>query len=196
MGDRSEKSKMLAGELYFASDPELVRERANARQLCRRYNASMEDEPDLRLHILQHILQELLGTVSEDVYIEPNFKCDYGYNIHLGKNFYANFDLIILDVCEVKIGDHCLIGPRVSILTATHPIDPALRRSGQELGKPIAIGNNVWIGGGAIINPGVTIGDNVVIASGAVVTKDVADGYIVGGVPAKILKQVEASRGS
>lgn len=192
MGDRSEKSKMLAGELYLASDPELVRERANARQLCRRYNASMEDEPDLRLHILQ----ELLGTVSEDVYIESSFKCDYGYNIHLGKNFYANFDLIILDVCEVKIGDHCLIGPRVSILTATHPIDPDLRRSGQELGKPIAIGHNVWIGGGAIINPGVTIGDNAVIASGAVVTKDVADGCVVGGVPAKILKHVEASRGS
>jgi maltose O-acetyltransferase len=184
MGDRSEKSKMLAGELYLASDPELMRERANARQRCRRYNASSEDEPDLRLHILQ----ELLGTVSEDVYIEPNFKCDYGYNIHLGKNFYANFDLIILDVCEVRIGNDCLIGPRVSILTATHPIDPKLRRSGQELGKPIAIGNNVWIGGGAIINPGVTIGDNVVVASGAVVTKDMPDGYIVGGVPAKIIR--------
>jgi maltose O-acetyltransferase len=161
-----------------------VQGRANARQLCRRYNASTEDEPELRLHILQ----ELLGTVSEDVYIEPNFKCDYGYNVHLGNNFYANFDLIILDVCEVKIGDHCLIGPRVSILTATHPIDPDLRRSGQELGKPIAIGNNVWVGGGAIINPGITIGDNVVVASGAVVTKDVADGYIVGGVPAKIIR--------
>jgi maltose O-acetyltransferase len=192
MGDRSEKSKMLAGELYRALDPYLIQERFKARKLCRRYNAATEDELDLRLRILQ----ELLGTVVEDVYIEPNFKCDYGYNIHLGKNFYANFDLIILDVCDVRIGDDCLIGPRVSLLTATHPTDPDLRRSGQEFGKPIAIGNNVWIGGGAIINPGVTLGDNVVVASGAVVTKDVADGYIVGGVPAKILKQAEASRGS
>ena len=184
MSYSSEKIKMLAGELYLASDSQLVQERLKARRLCREYNASTEEETARRLSILQ----QLLGTVSEDVYIEPSFKCDYGYNIHLGRNFYANFDLIILDVCEVRIGDYCLIGPRVSILTATHPIDPDVRRSGQELGKPISIGNNVWIGGGAIINPGVTIGDNVVIASGAVVTKDVPDGYIVGGVPAQIIR--------
>ncbi|XGV88948.1 MAG: sugar O-acetyltransferase [Limnothrix sp. BL-A-16] len=182
--ENSEKGKMIAGQLYLASDFQLVQERAQARQLCRRYNATTEEEPSLRFSILR----DLLGTVPPEIYIEPNFKCDYGYNIHLGNHFYANFDLIILDVCEVRIGDYCLIGPRVSILTATHPIDPDLRRSGQELGKPIAIGHNVWIGGGAIINPGVTIGDNVVIASGAVVTKDVPDGYIVGGVPAKIIR--------
>lgn len=189
MSYSSEKAKMLAGELYLASDSQLVQERLKARRLCREYNASTEEETARRLSILQ----QLLGTVSEDVYIEPSFKCDYGYNIHLGRNFYANFDLIILDVCEVRIGDYCLIGPRVSILTATHPIDPDVRRSGQELGKPISIGNNVWIGGGAIINPGVTIGDNVVIASGAVVTKDVADGYVVGGVPAKIIRHSTAA---
>lgn len=182
--ENSEKGKMIAGQLYLASDFQLVQERAQARQLCRRYNATTEEEPNPRFSILR----DLLGTVPPEIYIEPNFKCDYGYNIHLGNHFYANFDLIILDVCEVRIGDYCLIGPRVSILTATHPIDPDLRRSGQELGKPIAIGHNVWIGGGAIINPGVTIGDNVVIASGAVVTKDVPDGYIVGGVPAKIIR--------
>jgi len=192
MSNSSEKVKMLAGELYLASDPQLVQERLTARRLCREYNASTEEETARRLSLLQ----TLLGTVPEDVYIEPHFKCDYGYNIHLGRNFYANFDLIILDVCDVRIGNNCLIGPRVSILTATHPIDPDVRLSGQELGKPIAIGHNVWIGGGAIINPGVTIGDNAVIASGAVVTKDVADGCVVGGVPAKTLKHVEASRGS
>ena len=191
--EHSEKSKMIAGQLYLASDSQLIQERARARQLCRRYNATTEEEPNLRFSILR----DLLGTAPPEIYIEPNFKCDYGYNIHLGNHFYANFDLIILDVCEVRIGDYCLIGPRVSILTATHPIDPDLRRSGQELGKPIAIGNNVWIGGGAIINPGVAIGDNVVVASGAVVTKDVPDGYIVGGVPAKIIRHcTENSRES
>lgn len=189
----SEKSKMIAGQLYLVSDAQLIQERARARQLCRRYNATTEEEPSFRFSILR----DLLGTVPPEIYIEPNFKCDYGYNIHLGNHFYANFDLIILDVCEVRIGDYCLIGPRVSILTATHPIDPDLRRSGQELGKPIAIGNNVWIGGGAIINPGVVIGDNVVVASGAVVTKDVPAGYIVGGVPAKIIRHcTENSRES
>ncbi len=123
------------------------------------------------------------------MYIEPAFRCDYGSNIFVGENFYANFDCVILDVCRVTIGDDCLLGPRVSIFTATHPVDPVLRRSGLEYGKPVRIGDNVWIGGNAVINPGVRLGNNVVVASGAVVVKDVPDNVVVGGNPARILKK-------
>ncbi len=135
----------------------------------------------------QNILAELLGQ-SEGAYIEPSFRCDYGYNISLGKNFYANFDCVMLDVCPVRIGDNCMLAPGVHIYTATHPLDAEERNSGVEFGKPVTIGNNVWIGGRAVINPGVTIGDNVVVASGAVVTKDVPANVVVGGNPAKIIK--------
>lgn len=131
------------------------------------------------------LLKELLGTAPDDMTIEPSFKCDYGYNIHLGEGFYANFDLIILDVCEVRIGDKCLIAPRVNILTALHPVAPEERASGLESGAPVTIGDNVWIGANATINPGVTIGDNVIVGSGAVVTKNVEDGTTVIGVPAR-----------
>lgn len=123
-----------------------------------------------------------------EAYIEPTFRCDYGYNIFLGNNFFANFDCVMLDVCPIRIGDNCMLAPGVHIYTATHPIDPVARNSGAELGKPVTIGNNVWIGGRAVINPGVTIGDNVVVASGAVVTKGVPDNVVVGGNPARIIK--------
>lgn len=125
-----------------------------------------------------------------EAYIEPTFRCDYGYNIFLGNNFFANFDCVMLDVCPIRIGDNCMLAPGVHIYTATHPIDPVARNSGAELGKPVTIGNNVWIGGRAVINPGVTIGDNVVVASGAVVTKDVPDNVVVGGNPARIIKKL------
>lgn len=183
----TEKAKMLCGELYNAADSTLVRERLRARQLCHEYNVSAPDAFSLR----ENLLQRLLGTKPENCTIEPMFRCDYGYNIHLGENFYANFDLIILDVSEVRIGDNCLCGPRVSILTATHPTDPDMRRGGLEFGRRITIGDNVWIGAGAIINPGVTIGDNALIGSGAVVTRDVAPGKTVGGVPAKVLRRLD-----
>lgn len=152
---------MLAGELYMAADPELVAERLRARRLFREYNRTTEENPELRARLLG----ELLGRIAGDVFIEPSFKCDYGYNIHLGENFYANFDLIILDVCEVRIGKNCFIAPRASILTATHLVDAQQRISGAEYGAPITIGDNAWIGPGAIINPGVSLGDNVVVAS-------------------------------
>ncbi len=187
MTEKSEKEKMLAGELYFASDAELLAERLRARRLAREYNATTEIEPERRAEILG----DLLGSVTPETFIEPLFRCDYGYNIHLGRNFYANFDLVILDVCEVRIGENCFMGPRVSILTATHPIDAALRNTGAESGSPITIGDNVWIGGGVTINPGVTIGNNVVIGSGAVVTKDFGDNVILGGVPARVIKRIE-----
>ncbi|RXS91436.1 sugar O-acetyltransferase [Geobacillus sp. PK12] len=181
---KTEKEKMLAGQWYNPADPELVKERERARRLVRLYNETLETEYEKRTALLK----ELFGSTGERLFIEPNFRCDYGYNIHVGENFFMNFDGVILDVCEVRIGDHCFIGPGVHIYTATHPLDPHERNSGLEYGKPVVIGHNVWIGGRAVINPGVTIGDNAVIASGAVVTKDVPANAVVGGNPAKVIK--------
>ncbi|WP_379969592.1 maltose O-acetyltransferase [Ectobacillus sp. sgz5001026] len=184
---KTEKEKMLAGELYDSTDPELASDRIEARRKTRRYNQTLEIEVEKR----EELLKELFGSTGKSLYIEPNFRCDYGYNIHVGENFYANFDCVILDVCEVRIGDNCFLAPGVHIYTATHPLNPFERNSGLEYAKPITIGNNVWIGGRAVINPGIHIGNNVVVASGAVVTKDVPDNVVVGGNPAKIIKQIE-----
>ncbi|KAB7672167.1 maltose acetyltransferase domain-containing protein [Bacillus sp. B1-b2] len=183
---KTEKEKMLSGDLYLAADPQLVKDRLNARRLTRLFNESQETEDDRR----KSILQELFGSTGENIYIEPNFRCDYGYNIYVGENFYANFDCVFLDVCEINIGHNCFIAPGVHIYTATHPLDARERISGAEFGKMVSIGNNVWIGGRAVINPGVKIGDNVVVASGAVVTKDVPDNVVVGGNPARIIKVI------
>ena len=187
MMPRSEKEKMLAGELYQAFGEELFQERQRAKRLCRAFNATTEEQMAER----DGILRELLGTCGANAFVEPAFRCDYGYNIHVGENFYANYDLVILDVCEVRIGKNCMIAPRVSIFTAAHPLDAETRISGLEFGKPVTIGDNVWIGGHAVINPGVTIGDNAVIAAGAVVTKDMPANAVVGGVPAKVLRLLE-----
>ncbi|MFC0189611.1 maltose acetyltransferase domain-containing protein [Fictibacillus aquaticus] len=183
---KTEKEKMLAGELYVASDKQLVEERTRARRLTRLFNETTEAEEEQRLALLK----ELFGSVEGSYYIEPTFRCDYGYNIHLGKNFFANFDCCMLDVCEIVIGDNVLLAPGVHIYTATHPVHPAERAAGPEFGKPVTIGNNVWIGGRAVINPGVTIGDNAIIASGAVVIKDVPANAVVGGNPAKVIKMI------
>lgn len=183
----TEKEKMLAGEMYNPADPELVKERENARRLVRIYNQTLETEGDKRTKLLK----ELLGSTGENVYMEPTIRFDYGYNTLVGENFYANFDCVILDVCEVRIGDNCMLAPGVHIYTATHPLNPTERNAGKEYAKPVTIGNNVWIGGRAVINPGVKVGNNVVIASGAIVTKDVPDNVVVGGNPAKIIKQME-----
>lgn len=184
---KSEKEKMISGEFYNPADEVLVEERLKARKLTRLYNQTIETDVEER----SAILKDLFGKTGENIFVEPTFRCDYGYNIHVGENFYANFDCVILDVCEVRIGDNCLLAPGVHIYTATHPLDPVERNSGVEFGKPVTIGNNVWIGGRAVINPGVTIGNNVVIASGAIVTKDVPDHTVVGGNPAKVLKQIK-----
>jgi len=184
---KTEKEKMLNGELYNPTSPELVKGRENARRLTRLFNHSLETEGAVRTELLK----VLFGSTGESIYIEPNFRCDYGCNLHVGENFYANFDCVFLDVCEIRIGENCFIAPGVHIYTATHPIDPRERISGTEFGKPVTIGDNVWIGGRAVINPGVKIGNNVVIASGAVVTKDVPDNVVIGGNPAKIIKQIE-----
>lgn len=187
MKTKTEKEKMLSGELYQAADPELVNDRLNARRLTRLFNQSLETDHEPRLELLK----ELFGSTGNHYYVEPSFRCDYGYNIHVGENFYANFDCVFLDVCEIRIGDNCFLAPGVHIYTAAHPLDAQERISGAEFGKPVAIGHNVWIGGRAVINPGVKIGNNAVIASGAVVTKDVPDNAVVGGCPAKIIKQID-----
>ncbi|WP_313891043.1 maltose acetyltransferase domain-containing protein [Psychrobacillus sp.] len=184
---KTEKEKMLAGELYNPADRELLKGRLNARSQTRIYNLTLETEEEQRTKLLKN----LFGSTGKSLYIEPTIRCDYGYNIHVGENFYANFDCVFLDVCEIRIGDNCFIAPGVHIYTATHPLDPTERASGVENGKPVTIGHNVWIGGRAVINPGVTIGNNVVIASGAIVTKDVPDNVVVGGNPARIIKQIE-----
>lgn len=183
---KTEKEKMLNGEMYDPADPVLVKEREEARRLVRLFNQTTEQEDEKRVELLK----ELLGSTGKDVYMEPNIRFDYGYNTHVGENFFANFDCTFLDVCEILIGDNCMLAPAVQIYTATHPLDPVERNSGKEYAKPVIIGDNVWIGGHAIINPGVTIGDNVVVASGAVVTKDVPNNVVVGGNPARIIKEI------
>ncbi|KHD85129.1 acetyltransferase [Heyndrickxia ginsengihumi] len=184
---KSEKKKMINGERYDPSDNELVKDRERARRITRMFNQTLETEIDKR----KELLKELFGSTGDDLFIEPSFRCDYGYNIHVGEHFFANFNCVILDICEVRIGDNCFIAPGVHIYTATHPLDPVERNSGVEFGKPVTIGDNVWIGGRAVINPGVKIGNNVVIASGAVVTKDIPDHVVVGGNPAAIIKNID-----
>lgn len=182
----TEKEKMLAGEYYDPSDETLTALRLKARLAADNYNRTQADELDRR----STMLKSLLGSTGEQLLVEPPLHVDYGENIHVGENFYANFGCVILDVAEVKIGDNCFIAPQVGIYTATHPVDAQERISGLEYAKPITIGDNCWIGGHATINPGVTLGDNVVVASGAVVTKSFGDNVVIGGNPAKILKQL------
>jgi maltose O-acetyltransferase len=177
----SEKQKMLAGELYCFSGAELKADSLRANQLTRAYNAIGADEPESR----SVILKELLGSKGEDVNVRSPFYCDYGYNIHLGDNVFMNFGCMLLDVVRIEIGAGCQIGTSVQILTADHPRDPLLRKQGLESGKPVHIGQNVWIGSGAIILPGVTIGDDAIIGAGSVVTKNIAVGTTVMGNPAK-----------
>ena len=182
----TEKEKMLAGLLYDPRDPELIQDAARSRRLTRLFNNTTEEQIGYRIRLLK----ELFGSTGENLYIEPPFRCDYGSNIHIGERFYANFDCIILDVAEVHIGKNCLFGPRVCIYTPCHPIDTDIRNMGIECGKSVVIGDNVWIGGSSVINPGVTIGSNTIIGSGSVVTKDIPDHVIAVGNPCKVLRPI------
>ncbi len=182
----TEKEKMLAGEMYAPNDPELSREREFARLLFQRINTMDETRKSDRVKLCY----QLFGSAGKDLYIEPPFFCDYGYNITAGDNVFINYNCCILDVMPVVLGNNVMIAPNVQIYTATHPLEFVARNSGREFAKPITIGNNVWIGGGAIICPGVRIGNGAVIAAGAVVVKDVPENVLVGGNPAKILKQI------
>ncbi|OAN58377.1 sugar O-acetyltransferase [Sphingomonas sp. TDK1] len=177
----SQKQRMLAGDLYTADDPEIAADAARAAAWMARYNASLAWDAADR-HAL---LAEGLGQVGEGAVVRPPFHCDYGTNIHLGARVFLNFGCVILDVVRVEIGAGAQIGPGVQILTADHPRDPVLRARGLEYGRPIRIGANVWIGGGALILPGVTIGEDAIIGAGSVVTRDVPPGITVMGNPAR-----------
>ncbi|MBO0449415.1 chorismate mutase [Enterococcus sp. MJM12] len=181
----SEKEKMIAGQLYFSEDPELVSERKFAREQMQLINK--EEDAALR----SQLLKETFGNVAGNIYMEPTVQFDYGYNITVGKNFYANFNCVLLDVCPITIGDNCMIAPNVQLLTATHPLNPVKRNSGLESGKPITIGNNAWLGAGSIILPGITLGDNVVVAAGSVVTKSYLDNVVIAGNPARVIRMID-----
>lgn len=180
----TEKEKMLRGELYNAADPQLVLERRHARNLIRAYNDSLDEAQDAR----REILSGLLGAMGENVVIEPPFYCDYGSNIILGDDVFFNFNCVVLDVMQVKIGSRVLFGPNIQIYAATHPVDYLERRTGLELGKAITIGSDVWIGGSVIIGPGVTIGDRSVIGAGSVVVKDIPADVFAAGNPCKVVR--------
>jgi maltose O-acetyltransferase len=182
---RSEREKMLAGELYDPLDPELVAARERARDLCQDLNATREAENDER----RRILRTLLGVGGDTAWIQPPFFCDYGANIVLGERVFFNFNCIVLDVCEVRIGDFTMFGPAVQIYTATHPWNAELRRS-REFARPITIGADVWVGGGAILCPGVTIGSRAVIGAGSVVTRDVPQGVLAAGNPCRVIREI------
>jgi len=182
---QTEREKMLAGELYDPLDPELVRARGRAHDLCRDLNATREAQQAER----RRILRELLGAGGEDVWVQPRFYCDYGSNIRLGKNCFFNFNCVVLDVCPVRVGDHTLFGPAVQVYTATHPFDAELRRT-REFGKPVEIGSDVWVGGGAISCPGVTIGPRCVIGAGSVVTRDLPAGVFAAGNPCRVVREL------
>src|SRR3954467_2611668 len=176
---------MLAGELYDPLDPELVRLRARARDLCWALNATREGDEQGR----RRLLRELLGAGGDSAWVQPPFFCDYGANIHLGERVFFNFNCVVLDVCAVRIGDYCQFGPAVQIYTATHPMNADLRRK-QEFAKPIKIGSDVWVGGGAIICPGVRIGSRTVIGAGSVVTRDIPDGVFAAGNPCRVIRPI------
>jgi maltose O-acetyltransferase len=182
---RGERQKMLGGEAYDPLDPELVAARERARDLCHELNATREGEQEAR----RGILRELFGRGGDTVWIEVPFFCDYGAHIELGTRVFFNFNCVVLDVCPVRIGDFTLFGPSVQIYTAMHPLNAALRRE-QEFGKPVEIGSDVWVGGGAIICPGVRIGARAVIGAGSVVTRDIPEGVFAAGNPCRVIREI------
>lgn len=182
----TEKEKMLNGKPYKAFGEELSSERQYAKEMIFEYNSLRPSEVDKQMEIVKKVF----GKLGSDFYIEPPFRCDYGYNISVGKNFYSNYNCTILDCAKVIIGDNVMFAPNVSLFTAGHPIHFESRNAGLEYAFPINIGDNVWIGGGVIVNPGITIGDNVVIGSGSVVTKDIPSNHIAVGNPCKVIREI------
>jgi maltose O-acetyltransferase len=186
----SEKHKMLAGELYNSTGPELVGERRAAQRLLAQYNATDAGDAAGRLALLR----QLFGAVGDTPDILPRFHCDYGYNIRVGRNCFINYNCVFLDCAAIEIGDDLQMAPAVQLYTAYHPLDRATRVAGWEAAKPIRIGSGVWIGGGAIVLPGVTIGDGVTIGAGSVVTHDVPPGTVVAGNPARLVRRTSAKQ--
>ncbi len=190
MSAKTEKAKMLAGELYRSLDPELVADTERAQRLVAQYNATPGEATEIRLALLH----QLFGSLGDGAVIRPLFACDYGYNIRLGRNVFINFNCVFLDCASIEIGDNLQMGPAVQIYTATHPLEADVRRSGLEYARPVSIGHDVWIGGGAIILPGVTIGDRSVIGAGSVVVHDVPAAKVVAGNPARIIRELDGGK--
>lgn len=182
----SEKDKMLSGELYKSFDAELLAERQRAKEIVFRYNSLQPSMIEER----NELLRSLFGSVKGNFFIEPPFRCDYGCNIEIGENFYANYNLVILDCAKVTIGDNVLIGPNVGIYTAGHPLHFELRNEEWEFACPITIEDNVWIGGNVVLNPGVTVGRNSVVGSGSVVTKDIPANVVAAGNPCRVIREI------
>ncbi|MGK3959299.1 sugar O-acetyltransferase [Sorangium sp. So ce118] len=186
---RSMRERMLAGDLYIADDPEIAEQSAAALDLMAAYNATSVRQRPLR----RRLLEQLLGSIGEGTEIRPPFHVDYGAHITIGARCFANFGLVALDVAPIAIGDDVQIGPNVQLLTPTHPVEPEPRRQKWEAAKPIKIGNNVWLGGGAIVLPGVTIGDNTVVGAGSVVTRDLPANVIAVGNPARVIRHLDGA---
>jgi maltose O-acetyltransferase len=190
MSDRrvtgSAKEKMLAGELYLADDPELRADALRAAELTAAYNATAPGDDEAR----SRILRDLLGSVGDDVTLRAPLRVDYGYQLHIGPRTFANFGLVALDVGRIDIGADVQIGPNVQLLTPTHPVDPEPRRDKWEAAEPIRIGDNVWLGGGVIVCPGVTIGENTVVGAGSVVTKDLPANVLAAGNPSRVIRPI------
>ncbi|WP_026066156.1 sugar O-acetyltransferase [Actinoalloteichus spitiensis] len=188
----SQKERMLAGELYLADDAELDADRRRAAELSHRYNTAHPGEDALR----RTILEELLGSVGDGVEIRPPLGVDYGYQVTIGAGTFINFGVVLLDVARITIGSDVQIGPTVQLLTPTHPLDPVRRRARWESAEPITIGDNVWLGGGVIVCPGVTIGENTVVGAGAVVTRDLPANVVAVGNPARVIRSLEPGAAS
>lgn len=184
---REEWEKMLRGEVYDAVHPGFLRRLEETRQKLWEFNSMNPAETEK----MKAIFRDIVGSCGDRFHVNPPFRCDYGCNISVGENFFANFSLTILDEGLVTIGDNAFIGPNVSVYTACHPLEPELRNTRVQWARPVKIGNNVWIGGGATILPGVTIGDNCVIGAGSVVTKDVEPDTLVAGNPARVIKRID-----
>jgi maltose O-acetyltransferase len=182
------KERMLRGELYIFDDPELSADNARAQELLERYNATRHAEQDER----DRLLRELLGEVGDGVVVKPPFRCDYGSQISIGARTFVNYGCVVLDVVPVRIGADCQVASNVQLLAATHPVEPEPRREGWEYGEPITIGDNVWLGGGVIVCPGVTIGEDSVVGAGAVVTRDLPPRVVAAGNPARVLRTIDS----
>jgi maltose O-acetyltransferase len=182
----SERAKMLAGELYLASDPELVQARVRARRLMARFNASDPGDAAARTALLE----ELLGSAGAGAWIEPPFSCDYGTQITLGAGVFVNFGAVFLDCAAIVIGEKAQLGPNVQLLAADHPREAAARAAGPELARPITIGPRAWLGGGVIVCPGVTIGADTVVGAGSVVTRDLPARVVAAGNPCRVIRSL------
>ncbi|GBG95693.1 sugar O-acetyltransferase [Ligilactobacillus salitolerans] len=186
---KTEKEKFLDGEPYYIMDPELAADETRARRLCKQIN----ELDDLQTQEKDDLVRKLFGSVGKSPYVQPNFRCDFGYNIHVGDDFLCNYDCVILDIAPVTIGDHCFMGPKAQIYSADHPLDPTLRGNFIGIGHPVTIGDNVWLGASSVVLPGVTLGNNVVVGANSTVTKSFGDDVILAGSPARVIGKKPAA---